>query len=75
MTHEQQLLKEVRDGTSWGTLSGSISMGSSGNIDRVGIGGDTFTGSAWIDLITPTNPIVSTSVKDIIGSGFIPFAR
>lgn len=40
---------------SWSSESASISMTSSGNIDRVGVGGDTGANS-WVDYISGTSP-------------------
>lgn len=42
-------------GSAWSAESASQSMGASGNIDRVGIGGDTGSNS-WVDNITDTDP-------------------
>lgn len=52
----------AHNGTIWSSLTTSKAFTSSGNIDRVGIGGDTGA-SSWVDYIDTTNPIVTATTN------------
>lgn len=52
-------------GGTWGSESSAVTMNESGDIDRIGIGGDVGTGQDFMDYISGTDPLTAVGPANL----------